>query len=159
MIPDLWYALIPVTIFAIIIWVILRKSGYCKYGCPFLARHAKPNTSKTTGGGRRNGRNGRIRRNHVTGINNHSKHRRDSDQDPGQDCDRISTISDGHCGYDGSDNGGGGYTGGTEACDNWGGNTGGYSGGGDTGGGGSGGGGYSGQGESGGCDAGGDGGG
>ena len=106
--------------------MILRKSGYCKYGWPFLARHAKPNTSKTTGGGRRNGRNGRIRRNHVTGINNHSKHRRDSDQDPGQDCDRISTISDGHCGYDGGDN----ACVSTEACDNWGGNTGGYSGGG-----------------------------
>jgi len=147
MTPDLWYALIPVTIFAIIIWLVLRKSGYCKYGC--LARHAKPTTSKTTGGGRRNGRNGKMRRNHVTDINNHSKHRRD--QDSGEDCDRISTISDGHCGYDGGDNGGGNCgVGGTGACDNGGVNTGGYSGGGDTGGGCSGGGGYSGEG---GCDA------
>ena len=155
MTPDLWYALIPGAIFAIIIGVILRKSGYCKYGCPFLARHAKPNTIKTTGGGRRNGRHGKMRKNHVTNINNHSKHRRNYDQDSDQDCDRISTISDGHCGYDGGEHGGGNSgSGGTGACDSGGGNISG-----DTGGGGSGGGAYSGGGDPGGCDAGGDGGG
>ena len=160
MTPDLWYALIPGAIIAIIIAVILRKAGYCKYGCPFLVRHGNHNTNKSARGGQRNGRNGKMRRNHVANINNHSKRRRDSDQDSDQNCDRISTISDGHCGYDGGDHGGGNSGGGgTGACDNGGGNTGGYSGGGDTAGGGSGGGGCNGGGDSGGCDGGGDGGG
>ena len=140
MTPDLWYALIPVAIAAIIIGVILRKSGYCKYGCPFLARHAKPNTSKTTRGGRKNARF-QMRRNDVKNIHNHSSHRRDSDKYS----DRISTISDVHCGYDGGNNGGGDTVGGDTG--------GGYSGGA-----GSGGGGHSGWGDSGGCDTGGDGG-
>ena len=144
MTPDLWYALIPVAIGAIIIGVILRKSGYCKYGCPFLARHAKPNTSKTTRGGRKNARF-QMRRNDVKNIHNHSSHRRDSDQDSDKYSDRISTISDGHCGYDGGNNGGGDTVGGDTG--------GGYSGGA-----GAGGGGHSGWGDSGGCDTGGDGG-